>query len=379
MVQKERLINEFMELVQVDSETRYEREIADVLKGKLAELGLEVVEDDSAERTGHGAGNLVATLKGSREDLPTVYFTSHMDTVTPGKGIKPRLSENGTYIESDGTTILGSDDKAGVAAMLEGVRVLREKGISHGDIQLVITAGEESGLMGARHLQRDLLQAEYGFAFDSNGSVGDIVVAAPTQAKLRMTVLGRAAHAGVAPEKGVSAIQVASKAIARMPLGRIDRETTANIGRFEGGGATNIVCDRVDILAEARSLDHAKLERQLDAMKAAMQSAADDFGARAEVQVDLMYPAYRYDESAPVVQLGMSAVRRIGREPQLHESGGGSDANVINGLGVPTVNLAVGYENIHTTSERIPVEELVKVAELFVAVVEEVVSYNQSK
>jgi tripeptide aminopeptidase len=372
MVQKQRLIDEFIELVQVDSETRFERDIADVMKRKLEELGLSVVEDSSAPRTGHGAGNLIATLKGNRTDLPTIYFTSHMDTVTPGKGIQPRI--DGEYIKSDGTTILGSDDKAGVAAMLEGIRVLKEQGIAHGDIQLVITAGEESGLMGARHLDRELVNAEFGYAFDSNGAVGELVVAAPTQAKLHITVYGKSAHAGVAPEKGISAIQIAAKAISRMPLGRIDHETTANIGRFEGGGATNIVCDRVDILAEARSLDAQKLERQVEAMKAALQSAADDFGGRVEVRVDTMYPAYRYDETAPVVQLAMSAVRRIGREPSLHESGGGSDANVMNGLGIPTVNLAIGYEHIHTTNEQMPITELVKAAELFVAIVEEVSS-----
>jgi tripeptide aminopeptidase len=370
MIQQQRLVDEFMELVRVDSETRFEREIAEVLKRKFTELGLEAVEDGSAEQTGHGAGNLIFTLKGNRDNVPTIYFTSHMDTVTPGKGIQPRIE--GEYIKSDGTTILGSDDKAGIAAMLEGIKVLKEKGLSHGDIQFVITAGEESGLVGAKHLERDLVKAEYGYAFDSNGSVGEIVVAAPTQAKLHITVFGKSAHAGVAPEKGISAIQVASKAISRMPLGRIDHETTANIGRFEGGGATNIVCERVDILAEARSLDSGKLERQVEAMKKALQSAAADFRARAEVRVDMMYPAYRYDESDPVVQLGMAAVRRIGREPSLHESGGGSDANVMNGLGIPTVNLAVGYENIHTTQEQMPITELVKAAELFVAVIEEV-------
>lgn len=184
--------------------------------------------------------------------MDTIYFTSHMDTVVPGKGIKPSIKDG--YIVSDGTTILGADDKAGLAAMFEAIRVLKENQIPHGKIEFIITAGEESGLMGAKALDRSMITAKYGYALDSDGKVGNIIVAAPTQAKVKATIIGKTAHAGVAPEKGVSAITMAAKAISRMPLGRIDEETTANIGRFEGGTQTNIVCDHVEILAEARSL-----------------------------------------------------------------------------------------------------------------------------
>jgi tripeptide aminopeptidase len=251
MINHERLLNEFLELVQIDSETKHEAEICKVLKEKFGALGLDVFEDDTTSVTGHGAGNLICSLKGNSSNASTIYFTSHMDTVTPGKGIKPSVKDG--YVVSDGTTILGSDDKAGLAAMLEGIKVLKEQEIAHGDIQLVITVGEESGLVGARALDRNLIKADFGFAMDSNGPVGHIVVAAPTQAKVKATIYGKSAHAGVNPEDGISAIQVASRAISKMPLGRIDKETTANIGRFEGGGATNIVCDQVDIFAEARS------------------------------------------------------------------------------------------------------------------------------
>src|SRR5699024_6238071 len=252
-VNKERLVNEFIELVQIDSETKHEQEISKVLKQKFSDLGLEVIEDTSKEKTGHGSGNLICTLKGPDQEANTIYFTSHMDTVVPGQGIKPSIKDG--YIVSDGTTILGADDKAGLAAILESIRILQEKELKHGDVQFVITAGEESGLVGAKALEPSYLKAKYGYAIDSNGEVGDIIVAAPTQAKLFATIKGKTAHAGVAPEKGVSAITLAAKAISKMPLGRIDEETTANIGRFEGGQQTNIVCDYVEILAEARSLD----------------------------------------------------------------------------------------------------------------------------
>ncbi len=178
----------------------------------------------------------------------------------PGNGIKPSVKDG--YIVSDGTTILGADDKAGLAAILETIRTLKENNVEHGDIQFVITVGEESGLVGAKALDGSLLQAKYGYAIDSNGAVGDIIVAAPTQAKLHAVMKGKTAHAGLAPEKGVSAITLAAKSIAKMPLGRIDEETTANIGRFEGGKQTNIVADHVEILAEARSLDPEKMKNK---------------------------------------------------------------------------------------------------------------------
>ncbi|TXK87170.1 M20/M25/M40 family metallo-hydrolase, partial [Parageobacillus sp. SY1] len=216
---------------------------------KFEALGLHVIEDDAAAKTGHGAGNLICTLEATKEGVDPIYFTSHMDTVVPGKGVKPSIQDG--YVVTDGTTILGADDKAGLAAMFEAIRVLKEQNIPHGTIQFIITVGEESGLVGAKALDPSLIQAKFGYALDSDGKVGNIVVAAPTQAKLKVVVYGKTAHAGVAPEKGVSAITIAAKAIAQMPLGRIDEETTANIGRFEGGTQTNIVCDRVDILAEA--------------------------------------------------------------------------------------------------------------------------------
>ncbi|MCR6110534.1 M20/M25/M40 family metallo-hydrolase [Bacillus sp. A301a_S52] len=372
MVNEQRLINEFMELVKIDSETRYERKIADILTKKFEKLGLEVKEDSSAAVTGHGAGNLICTLEGTAEQGDTIYFTSHMDTVVPGKDVNP-IIENG-FIASDGTTVLGADDKAGLAAMLEAIKLLKEKNISHGTVQFIITAGEESGLVGAKALNRQDILADYGFALDSDGTVGHIITSAPNQSKVKAVVYGKTAHAGVAPELGVSAITIASKAIANMPLGRIDDETTANIGRIEGGSQTNIVCDRVDILAEARSLVTEKMEKQTQVMKEAFEGAAKEMGGKVEVTIDIAYPGFKHTEEDDIVQMAKSAVQSIGRTPVLKQSGGGSDANIISGLGIPTVNLGIGYENIHTTSEKISVIELVKTTELVVALIEKSVS-----
>ncbi|WP_163531027.1 M20/M25/M40 family metallo-hydrolase [Halobacillus ihumii] len=368
-VNKDRLIEEFLELVQVDSETKDEATIAKVLTKKFEDLGLEVFEDNAKDKTGHGAGNLICNLKGTKEGVDTIYFTSHMDTVVPGNQVKPTIE--GDYIVTDGTTILGADDKAGLAAILEAIRSIKEQNIEHGDLQFIITVGEESGLVGAKALDPSHLKAKYGYAIDSDGQVGNIIVAAPTQAKINATVKGRTAHAGLAPEKGVSAITLASKAIAKMPLGRIDEETTANIGRFEGGKQTNIVCDHVEILAEARSLVPDKMNEQVEKMKQAFIQTADEMRGEVELQVDIMYPGFKQQEGDHVVEVARTAAKQIGRESKLLTSGGGSDANIIAGHNIPTVNLAVGYEEIHTTNERMPVGELVKIAEFVTAIIDE--------
>lgn len=369
-VNEKRLVGQFMELVQIDSESKHEQKIGEALKRLFGELGVTVTEDGTKDVTGHGAGNLFCELPASPgcEGKDPIFFTAHMDTVTPGNGIKPRLDEDG-YIRSDGTTILGADDKAGLAIMLEAIRVIREQQIAHGPLQFIITVGEEAGLVGARAMDKAMIKAKYGFALDSDGQVGDICTGAPYQEKIDVTVTGKSAHAGVNPEDGISAIEVASKAIARMPLGRVDEDTTANIGRFAGGGPTNIVCERVDIDAEARSLVPEKLERQVAAMREAFESAAAEMGAEVAFRSELIYSGYKYGESDEVVQVSMEAVRRMGLEPKLFHSGGGSDANIFNGLGFPTVNLAIGYENIHTTKEQMPIQSLVQATELAVEII----------
>lgn len=222
MVNKQRLVEEFLELVQIDSETKYEREIADVLKAKFEALGLHVIEDDTTAQTGHGAGNLICTLPATKEGVDPIYFTSHMDTVVPGKGVKPSIQDG--YIVTDGTTILGADDKAGLAAMFEAIRMLKEKQIPHGLIQFIITVGEESGLVGAKALDPSLIQAKFGYALDSDGKVGQIIVAAPTQAKLKVTVHGKTAHAGVAQSVVYQPLRSPQKQLRKCRLGALTKK-----------------------------------------------------------------------------------------------------------------------------------------------------------
>ncbi|WP_166239209.1 M20/M25/M40 family metallo-hydrolase [Paenibacillus turpanensis] len=379
MINRERILNEFYELVQVDSETKHEEAISVVLKQKFGELGLQVVEDDTREVTGHGSGNLICTLEATpgHEAAPAVFFTGHMDTVVPGNGIKPRLDDDG-FIRSDGTTILGSDDKAGLAAMFEAIRVLKEQNIAHGKLLFVITAGEESHLIGSRSMKPGTFQADYGYALDCNGSIGEMCTQGPTHAQIKIKIYGKAAHAGVSPESGISAIQVASKAISRMPLGRVDHETTANIGRFEGGTETNVVCDYVYITAEARSLKDDKLAVQVDKMRKAFEETAEEFGARVEFDSHVIYPAYHFDNDSQVVRVAFQALEQIGLKGSTFKSGGGSDVNMFNGLGIPSINLSVGYEDIHTTKERIKADDIVKLTEFVVAIIQESVKEKKA-
>ena len=367
MINKDRVVNEFLELVQIDSESKNEAQIAKVLKEKLEALGLDVVEDNTKEKTGLGSGNLIATLKGTVAKATPILFSCHFDTVTPGNGVKPVI--NGDIIETDKTTILGADDKAGIAALLEGIRVLKESGASHGNVEFVLTAGEEIGLVGAVALDKSALTAKYGFALDSGGSVGEIIVASPDHAKIKAKVNGIAAHAGVAPETGVSAIEIAAKAITNMPLGRMDEELTANIGIISGGERTNIVCDLVELTGEARAITFSKLENQMKQMSEALENAATERGCSVDIEVRYERVGYKLEETDTVVQVAKKAIQNVGRTPELKATGGGSDANIFTINGIPVANLGVGYLDIHSKDEKMPIPELLKLSELVVELI----------
>lgn len=366
-INQTRLVEEFLELVQIDSAPKDERLMADALLIKLKDLGFEVMEDDAGEKIGGNAGNVCAFLDGD-PNLPALLFSAHMDRVSPGYGIKPRV-ENG-IIKSDGTTILAADDVAGICAILEGIRTIKEQNINHGRIEIVFTIAEEGGLYGAKNLDITPFKAQAGFFLDSTGPVGTIIVQAPAQKGVKVKIHGKSAHAGVAPEEGINAIVVAANAISRMRLGRIDHETTANIGVIAGGSATNIVPDLVEMQGEARSRNNASLEEQTAHMVDTINAVCKEFGATCEIKVTDSYSAYHMKPDDFVVQLADKAVRHIGLEPIQQGTGGGSDANIINGYGIPSVVLGLGYQNIHSTAESIAIEQLDKAAQLVTALIQ---------
>ncbi|WP_210125571.1 M20/M25/M40 family metallo-hydrolase [Staphylococcus sp. GDY8P85P] len=370
MINSQRLLETFLELVKINSETGHEEVIQPILKKKFEELGLHVAEDRASEKSWLGANNLICTLPATsdNQDVAKIYFTSHMDTVVPGLNIQPQINDD-SYIYSDGTTILGADDKAGLAAIIETIQYLNDNKIPHGQIQFIITVGEESGLKGAKELDKSLIDAEFGYAVDASQPVGTTVVGAPTQMVINSTILGKTAHAST-PSEGISAINIAAKAISRMKLGQIDQYTTANIGKFHGGSATNIVADEVVLEAEARSHNNQSIEQQVAHMKEIFESTAQEFGGEAKVMIEKSYPGFKLNDEDKVTQYAINSAKELGLAGDTVIAGGGSDGSIINTFGIPTVILGVGYEHIHTTSERISIKSLNDLATQIVKIIE---------
>lgn len=355
MINKKRILDRFLRYVQIDSPSKEEREFADFLKLEMESLGLEVIMDDAGEKVGSNSGNLIGRLKGNT-DGQSILFSAHMDTVSPGRGIKPIIKDGVIY--SDGTTILGGDDKAGIAAIMEALEITKEKNIPHGDIEISFSIYEEGGLHGAKNLDYSKIKSKLGFVFDSGGQPGHIAVQGPGQNKIDVKFIGKEAHAGVAPESGISAIQMASEAISNMKLLRIDEETTANIGSIKGGEATNIVTPIVEVLAESRSLNGEKLKVQTDHMVKCCKDAADKFGGQVEVEVSNVYTEFKVDKEDEIVQMVMKACHNLNIDPITTTTGGGSDTNVFNQKGIQAVNLGMGGRRAHTLEEHVYIKEL---------------------
>jgi len=294
-----------------------------------------------------------------------------MDTVSPGEGIKPIIDEENGIIKSDGTTVLGGDDKGGIAAILEAVRIIQENNIDHGDIQLVFSIWEEGGLFGAKYLDYSKINAEYAFVLDGGGAPGNIIVEAPAQENIEIKIKGKPAHAGLEPEKGISAVMVAARAIENMKLLRIDEETTANIGTIKGGIATNIVMPELEMVAEVRSLNNAKLEDQTKHMIDTFKAAAEDFGAEIEIKTTRVYDAFKVDENDEIVDMLKKVYANMGIEPAVMSTGGGSDTNLFNVNGIKAVVLSVGMEKAHTLEEYIAIEDLMNSARMVVEIIKE--------
>ncbi|MGI6379538.1 MAG: M20/M25/M40 family metallo-hydrolase [Anaerolineae bacterium] len=354
MIDHDRLLDLFLDLVRISSPSGEEGEVSAYLQQKLHALGLEVESDE--------AGNLYAYVDGTGTPL---CLTAHMDTVTPCDQVTPVVEDG--VIRSDGSSILGADDKSGIAAIIEAVTCALESGEAHRPVDLLFTVAEEAGLVGAKAVEVDRLRARMAIGLDAEGVQGTLVLCAPGQNSLRAVVHGRAAHAGVEPERGINAICVASQAVVAMPLGRIDHETTANIGVISGGRATNIVPDEVVLRSEARSRDADKLTRQTDAMVAALEEAAAAAGATVDVEVRHAYESYRLSEDDALVQLVTAAMGSIGVEPRYVATGGGSDANILNARGMRMVQITTGMREVHTTNENIALEDMAGAARLLLA------------
>lgn len=366
MINEKRLLNRFLEYVQIDSPTKEELEFAKFLEKELLNLGLEVYMDDAGEKVGSNSGNLVARLKANAEG-ETIIFSSHLDTVSPSRGIKPQIRDGVIY--SDGTTILGGDDKAGIASIMEALEVVIENKLPHGEIEVAFTIFEEGGLFGSKSLDYSKLNAKKGFVMDSGGDPGVIIIQGPAQNKIDVKFIGKEAHAGVAPETGISAIQMAAEAISNMKLLRIDEETTANIGSISGGSVTNIVTKEVEFHAEARSLDDDKLKKQTDHMIKCCEDAAEKFSGKVEVNVVNAYGAFKIDENHELVKSVKLACENLGFDAKTTTSGGGSDTNIFNANGIDAINLGIGERKPHTLEEHLHIKDLENAARLALEII----------
>lgn len=361
-IDEKRLVRTFRELVAINGVSFSERPVADYLRRAFFRIGLRVEEDGAAAAIGGNCGNLLVRVPGRDPSAPGLIIASHLDTILPTDRLE--VVENEGVFYSRGETILGADNRAGVAVMLEIARGLAEGGESPVPLELLFTVAEEKGLFGAKALKKGWLKGRLVYVLDSDGPVGRIVNGAPSGVKIAVTVRGKAAHAGIAPESGVSAVVIAAKAIAAMKLGRIDEATTANIGTISGGQAQNIIPELVDVVGEVRSLREDNLQRQVAHMEKCFRQVAVAAGGAIVFSSRDDYPGYYYPAGSPPLALFRRALDRLGIEMELDSSCGASDANIIKGLGIEALVVAVGYLKPHTSEESLSRRELINTARL---------------
>jgi tripeptide aminopeptidase len=360
------VVDLFTELAALPSPPGEERAVADVVIGYLRDLGLTVDEDDAGPKVGSNIGNVYCRLEATDGGSP-IFLCAHLDTVPPEGPIEPVI-EDGVVRNAAGT-ILGADNKSAVAAMLEGARRVLAENRPHGGIELLFTPKEEVGLLGAAAFDLERLHARLGYVYDQAAPIGDVILGAPYSRAMQVRFHGRAAHSGMYPEEGRSAIAAAARAISDLRLGRVDEETTANVGIIQGGTAGNIVPEWCTLDAEARSHDERKLDELVQEMVDAFSFAAGLEDCEVETKVSKSYKGYRFKKDDPVVRIAAAALERSGYKPVYGLSGGAADANIFNEHGLACLNLANGMQDIHTPDERITVADLDGMVEVTLALV----------
>ena len=350
-INQDRLIETFTDLIRINSPSFNEREIGDFLKKRLEYTGC-TVEFQEYDRS----FNLIAIKKGTNPNIPPLLLSGHMDTIEPTEGITFSIEEG--VIRTTGNTVLGADDKSALAQILEVLTVINEKEIPHGDLEIVFTSAEENGLFGAKNLDFTRLRSKHALVLDSSGNVGSIVIAAPTHHTYEMKITGKAAHAGIEPEKGISAIRVAARIISEVSDGRINAGTTANIGVIKGGTATNVVPKEVIIKGELRSQNEGDLEKTKQALFNIAEIVAKQNGAQLEIASREEYKAFRIDENDPFLRFLDETYKECGLEPVHTTTGGGSDANIFNQNGIMAINISTGMQKVHSTEEHIHIKDL---------------------
>lgn len=360
MINSKRLTEEFCSLAAITSPSFGEREMADMLTGKLIAMGFAVAEDNAGKPYNGNAGNLLATLPGEGEPL---LFSAHMDTVMPCENKKIIVEEDG-LIHSDGTTVLGSDDVAGLVEIFEAIRSIQEDGKKHRSLELLLSIGEEFFLKGSLGFDFSKTKAKEAYILDVDGVIGHAVLGAPTGIRIMAEIYGKAAHAAMAPETGINAVCIAAEAIAKMPLGRLDEETTANIGIIKGGESGNIVPGYCFVEGETRSLSSAKAEAQMERMRSCFEEACEKYGGRCEFNITRVFDAYSIPREHAVVQRFVRACEKTGIESQFGYSCGGSDNNNFAKNGITGIVLACGMTDVHGCQETCRVSDMTNAARI---------------
>lgn len=369
MINKERLIKNFIEMVGIASVSGQEDQFRDFLIDEFNKRGLEAREDNAGQSLGGNSGNLLVNIPGNI-NAPAILFSAHMDTVIPGENIKAFVDTD-EVIRSEGPTILGSDDKAGVAAIMEAYDVIIENKLDHPPLEFLFTVQEEQGLKGSKLFDYSSLKARRGYVLDAGGAPGSIIIKSPCQNEIEYIVHGRASHAGINPQDGINAVHIMGKAISKMRCGRIDDETTCNFGIIGGGKARNIVPEDCHVKGEVRSISREKLDKLTEEQINTFKAVVESNGAKADVKVDFLYSEVNLSEENELIQLAVRAAKNAGLEPKLESTGGGSDASIINGNNIPCANLGIGMTNVHSTDECILVSDLVSNARMVLEIIKE--------
>jgi len=373
-IDQERLASVFTTLCEIDSPSKQEGRVAAYLKSLFTEMGAEVFEDDSARRTGSDCGNLFVRFPDGGLDREPVFFNCHMDTVLPAIGVK--VKRQGEVFTSAGDTVLGSDDKAGIAALIEVMQTMQEKKIPYGPVELVFTTCEEVGLLGVKALDPSNIRAKIGYALDSSG-INRVIVGAPAANRITVEIRGIASHAGLSPEKGISAIHLAAKAIARLKLGRLDPESTANIGVIAGGTASNIIPETVLLQGEVRSHSVKQLQEYTEHMRLTFQEEVDNWSdpagniaVRPSLDFSIIddYPVMKLDRDSAAIKRVQAAAVSLGTELDYVVAGGGSDANIFNSYDIQCAILSTGMDKVHSTRETIKLSDMALAANLIMAI-----------
>jgi len=354
-----RVTDLFIKLASIPSPSGKEQKIAEYISSYLQKLGYRVTKDKK--------GNLIITTQSLNKKGPTLLFCAHLDTVPPADKVTPIIKKG--YIYSDGSSVLGADDKSGVAAILEMLQRIKKDKVLYNQIKVIFTVEEEIDLLGSKSLTKEVVKADMGFVLDADGDVGMVVNKAPFLNSFIIDIKGKAAHAGLAPEEGVNAIRIAAEAITNLPDGRIDKETTINIGQINGGTAQNIVPEQVQIIAEIRSHKENKLKKNTELVINTFEKISKKYQGKATIETKRAFNGLDIPRNHQIIELVKKAAKTNNLKFKVETCGGGSDAQIINNLGVPTVVLATGMENVHSTRERIKIKNLEDLAELLITIV----------